>query len=155
MVALRFMSSHRRFAVALIAGAALALVAASASAGLVSSLGVAKRTIAGKQTSIVVDRRGDTVYELGGESLGKLKCVTAQCLKIWTPVLVRSAGVNIPLHAGVPGTLSILQRVKAKLYQVMLDRHPIYFYSGDTKIGAVRGQGIKSFGGTWHVVKAS
>jgi predicted lipoprotein with Yx(FWY)xxD motif len=149
------MSSHRRFAVALVAGAALALVVASASAGLVSSLGVAKRTIAGKQTSIVVDRRGDTVYELGGESLQNLKCVTTQCLKIWTPVLVRSAGVNVPLHAGVPGTLSILQRVKAKLYQVMLDRHPLYFYSGDTKIGTVRGQGIKSFGGTWHVVKAS
>jgi predicted lipoprotein with Yx(FWY)xxD motif len=150
-----FVSSHRRSAIALVTVAALALAVASASAGLVSSLGVAKRTIAGKQTSIVVDRRGDAVYELGGESLGKLKCVTAQCLKVWTPVLVRSAGVKIPVATGVPGQLSILQRVKAKLYQVMLDRHPLYFYSGDAKpIGTVKGQGIKSFGGTWHVVKA-
>jgi predicted lipoprotein with Yx(FWY)xxD motif len=148
-------SSHRRSAVALVVGAALALVVASASAGLVSSLGVAHRTVAGKQTSIVVDRRGDAVYELGGESLGNLKCVTAQCLKVWPPVLVRSAGVRVPLGAGVPGKLSILQRVKAKAYQVMLDRHPLYFYSGDTKIGTVSGQGIKSFGGTWHVVNAS
>jgi hypothetical protein len=104
------MSSHRRSAIALVVGAALAMIVASASAGLVSSLGVAKRTIAGKQSSIVVDRRGDAVYELGGESLPNLKCVTSQCLKVWTPVLVRSAGV--------------------------------------------KGNGIKSFGGTWHVVKA-
>ena len=147
-------STHRRSAITLVAGAALALFVASASAGLVSSLGIAKRTIAGKQASIVVDRRGDAVYELGGESLGKLKCVTAQCLKIWTPVRVRSPGFRVPVAAGVPGKVSILQRVKARLYQVMLDRHPLYFYSGDTKIGDVKGQGITSFGGTWQVVKA-
>ncbi len=151
---MKVVSSHRRSAIALVAGAALALFVAAASAGLVSSLGIAKRTISGKQASIVVDRRGDTVYELGGESLGKLKCVTAQCLKIWTPVLVRSPGFKVPLAASVPGKVSILQRVKARLYQVMLDRHPLYFYSGDTKIGDVKGQGITSFGGTWQVVKA-
>jgi predicted lipoprotein with Yx(FWY)xxD motif len=150
----KFVSTHRRSAIALVAGAALVLCVAAASAGLVSSLGVAKRTIAGKQISIVVDRGGDAVYELGGESLRNLKCVTAQCLKIWTPVLVRSAAVKVPVATGVPGTVSTLQRVKAKLFQVMLDHHPLYFYSGDTKIGTVTGQGIKSFGGTWHVVKA-
>jgi predicted lipoprotein with Yx(FWY)xxD motif len=148
------MSSRRRYAIAFVAGAALALFAASASAGLVSSLGVAKRTIAGKQSSIVVDRRGDAVYELGGESLGNLKCVTSECLKVWTPVLVRSAGAKVPVSAGVPGKVSILQRVKAKLYQVMLNRHPLYLYSADTPIGTVKGNGIKSFGGTWHVVQA-
>ena len=116
---MKFASSHRRSTIALLAGAALALFVASASAGL-----------------------------------GNLKCVTAQCLKIWSPVLVRSAAVKVPVAAGVPGTVSTLQRVKAKLFQVMLDRHPLYFYSGDTKIGTVTGQGIKSFGGTWHVVKA-
>jgi hypothetical protein len=49
--------------------------------------------------------------------------------------------------------VSILRRVKANLYQVMLDRHPLYCYSGD-KLGTTKGQGITSFGGTWHVVKA-
>jgi predicted lipoprotein with Yx(FWY)xxD motif len=151
---MKLVSSHHRYAIAFVAGTALALFVASASAGLISSLGVAKRTIAGKQSSIVVDRRGDAVYELGGESLGNLKCVTSECLKVWTPVLVRSAGVKIPVAAGVPGKLSILQRVKAKLYQVMLNRHPLYFYSADTPIGTVKGNGIKSFGGTWHVVTA-
>ena len=151
---MKLVSSYRRSAIALVAVVVVALFVASASAGLVSSLGVAKRTIAGKKTSIVVDRRGDAVYELGGESLGNLKCVTPGCLAVWTPVRVRSAGVKVPVAAGVPGKLSILQRVKAKLFQVMLDRHPLYFYSGDTKIGDAKGQGITSFGGTWHVVKA-
>jgi predicted lipoprotein with Yx(FWY)xxD motif len=150
----KHVSFHRRPAIALVAGAVLVLFVASASAGVVSSLRVAKRTIAGKQSSIVVDRRGDAVYELGGESLGNLKCVTSECLKVWTPVLVRSAGATVPVAAGVPGKLSILQRVKAKLYQVMLNRHPLYFYSADTPVGTVKGNGIKSFGGTWHVVKA-
>jgi predicted lipoprotein with Yx(FWY)xxD motif len=134
--------------------AAVALLAGSAAAGIVSSLGVAKRTVAGRQTTIVVDRRGDTVYALGGESLARLKCISAQCLKVWQPVQVRSATAKVPQASGVPGTVSILRRVKAKIFQVMLDKHPLYYYSGDTKIGSTKGQGVKSFGGTWQVVKA-
>jgi hypothetical protein len=68
---------------------------------------------------------------LSGESLAHLQCVTRQCLKLWPPVQVRSAAVRPPKAAGVLGTLSILRRVKGNLYQVMLDRHPLYFYSGD------------------------
>ena len=132
---------------------AFALLVGTATAGLVSSLGATKRTIKGKPTTIVVDRRGDTVYELGGESLSRLQCVTAQCLKLWPPVLVRSAGVKVPVSSGVPGKLTILRRVKANLYQVMLNNHPLYFYSGDVKIGDTRGQGLRGpGGGSWHVV---
>jgi predicted lipoprotein with Yx(FWY)xxD motif len=138
-----------------IACACTLALAGVAVAGLVSSLGVAKRTVNGKSTTIVVDRRGDSIYELGGESLGHLKCVSSQCLKLWPPVEVRSANVRPPKAAGVPGTLSILRRVKGNLYQVMLDRHPLYFYSGDAKIGDTKGQGITSFGGTWQVVQGS
>ncbi len=139
-----------------IAGALLLLLlAGTAAAGIVSSLGVANRTVAGKPMTIVVDRRGDTIYELSGESLAKLKCITSQCLKLWPPVQVRSATMKPPKASAVPGQLSILRRVKGNLYQVMLDRHPLYFYSGDgNNIGSTKGQGITSFGGTWHVVKA-
>jgi len=143
----------RRLAIGIVVAGLLALLAGSAVAGIVSSLGVAKRTVAGKSISIVVDRRGDAIYELSGESLSRLQCVTSVCLKTWPPVEVRSAGIKPPQTAGVPGTVSILRRVKANLYQVMLDRHPLYFYSGDN-IGSTKGQGISSFGGTWHLVKA-
>ena len=136
--------------------AALAVLASTAVAGVVSSLGVTQRTIAGKPTKIVVDRRGDTIYELGGESLARLQCLSATCLKQFSPVLVRSASVKLPTAAGVPGKVTVLQRVKANLFQVMLDNHPLYFYSGDTTIGATKGQGLRGpGGGAWHVVKAA
>jgi predicted lipoprotein with Yx(FWY)xxD motif len=151
----RVVSRPWRLATIVACAGAVALLAGVAVAGIVSSLGVAKRTVAGQPMTIVVDRRGDSIYELGGESLGHLKCVTSQCLKVWPPVEVRSAGVRVPKAPAVPGTVSILRRVKGNLYQVMLDRHPLYFYSGDgNNIGSTKGQGITSFGGTWHVVKA-
>ena len=144
----------RALAIGVAVAALTALLAGGAVAGIVSSLGVAKRTVSGRSMSIVVDRQGDAVYELSGESLATLKCVTSACLKVWSPVEVRSATVTVPISAGVPGPVSILRRVKGNLWQVMLDRHPLYLYSGD-RIGTARGQGITSFGGTWHVVKAA
>ncbi len=146
--------SRRAGLVGILVVATAAVLAASAAAGLVSSLGTAKRTVAGKQMTIVVDRRGDTIYELSGESLGHLQCITRQCLNAWPPVEVRSASVKVPTSAAVHGTVGILRRVKGNLYQVMLDRHPLYFFSGDTTIGDTKGQGVKGPGGTWHVVPA-
>jgi predicted lipoprotein with Yx(FWY)xxD motif len=35
----------------------------------------------------------------------------------------------------------------------MLDGHPLYRYAGDNNTkGNAKGEGIRSFGGTWHVV---
>jgi predicted lipoprotein with Yx(FWY)xxD motif len=122
----------------------------------VTSLGVAKRTVAGKAKTIVVDNRGVTVYELGGESLAKLECVTKACFAIWPPVKVASATAKPTLGPGVPGTVSVIHRVKGGFFQVMLDRHPLYYYSGDAgHKSKLTGQGITSFGGTWHVVPAA
>jgi hypothetical protein len=57
--------------------------------------------------------------------------------------------------AGVPGTVGIMRRVKGGFYQVMLDRHPLYYYSGDKgRPGSTLGQGINGFGRTWHVIQA-
>lgn len=142
-------------AIGIIVVGVVAVGAGTAAAGILSSLRVTKRTVAGKSMKIVVDRRGDTIYELGGESLGRLKCISRACLAYWPPVMVRSASARPPKGPGVPGRLTILRRVRARLFQVMLNNHPLYFFSGDTKIGDAKGQGIKSFGGTWHVIPAS
>jgi predicted lipoprotein with Yx(FWY)xxD motif len=69
-------------------------------------------------------------------------------------VEVRSASATVPVAGGVPGKVTVLRRVRANLYQVMLDNHPLYYYSGDTTIGATKGQGLTGPGGTWHVVAA-
>ena len=133
----------------------VALMAVAAVAGTVTSIGVATRTVAGKSETIVVDGRGVTVYELGGESLAHLQCVTRACFNIWPPVKVTSAGSRPEKSAGVPGSLLVLTRVRGGFYQVMLDRHPLYYFAGDKgRHGPTTGQGINSFGGAWHVVKA-
>jgi predicted lipoprotein with Yx(FWY)xxD motif len=146
----------RSFAIGLVVVGSLMLLTSGAVAGILSSLGVATQKVAGKSEKIVVDRAGVTIYELSGESLSHLQCTTRTCLNLWPPVEVRSASSRPPKAAGVPGTLSILRRVRGGFYQVMLDRHPLYYYSGDKDTrGSTKGQGISSFGGTWHVVKAN
>ena len=103
--------------------------------------------------SVVVNGQGRTMYALGGESLAKLKCISAACLKTWPAFAVASASTKVTVGNGVPGKATILTRVKAKLFQVMLDNHPLYTYSGDSGT-STKGQGINSYGGTWHVVTA-
>jgi predicted lipoprotein with Yx(FWY)xxD motif len=148
--------SRRRIAVAAVALAVAMALAAVAAAYTVKSLGVATRTIAGKSQKIVVDGRGVTVYELGGESLAHLECVTRACFSVWQPLKVPSASTKLTKGARVPGRISILRRVKGGFYQVMLSRHPLYYYSQDKgRSGSVKGQGITSFGGRWHVVAVS
>jgi predicted lipoprotein with Yx(FWY)xxD motif len=130
------------------------VLAATAAAAAGTSLKTAKRSVKGKGQTIVITGQGQTVYALGGESRAKLKCMSAQCLKTWKPVTVTSAGAKVTVAGGVPGTVSILTRPKAKLFQVMLDNHPLYTYSGDSG-NSTKGQGINSFGGSWHVIAAS
>jgi len=136
-----------------VAALATLALAGLAFAGTVRSVAVAKRTVSGKPATIVVDNRGVTVYELSGESLAKLECVTRVCFNAWPPLKVPSASTRVTALEGVPGKVGIFHRVKGGFYQVMLDRHPLYYYSGDKgRSGKVLGQGINSFGGSWHVV---
>jgi hypothetical protein len=136
----------------LLAGLVFAATATAAGTGV--SLQSAKRTVSGRSQTIVITGTDQTVYALGGESLAKLKCISAQCLKTWKPVTVPSAGTKVGVSGGVPGQVSILHRVSGNVYQVMLDRHPLYTYSGD-KSSSAKGQGINSYGGSWHVIAAA
>jgi predicted lipoprotein with Yx(FWY)xxD motif len=121
-----------------------------------SPLKVATVTVAGKSKSIVVDSRGITVYELGGESLARLLCAPRACLNVWLPVRVPSATTKVSAATGVPGKVSILHRVKGGFYQLMLANHPLYYYSLDKGVtGSAKGQGLRSYGGNWHVVQVS
>jgi predicted lipoprotein with Yx(FWY)xxD motif len=121
-----------------------------------TSLKIGKVKIGGKQESIVVDNRGVTVYELGGESAGHLMCDTSACLKVWLPV--RTSGAKaLPIAKGVPGPSGFFHRVQENYYQAMLDHHQLYYYSGDDgKAGSTKGNGIHfNSKDTWHVVKGT
>ena len=96
--------------------------------------------------TIVVDARGRTLYALSPETVHHLLCRSHACLEIWRPVALHAA------H-GVEGRLALLKRSDGKL-QVTLRGLPLYRFSGDSANGEANGDGIRSFGGRWHVVPA-
>jgi predicted lipoprotein with Yx(FWY)xxD motif len=136
------------FGLTLVASAALAASAVAAA----TTLATGTATVSGKTKTVVVDSTGMTLYTLSGERVGNLKCLNATCFRFWPPYKV-SASANLTKTRGVSGTLSKLRRVRGGFSQVMLNGQPLYRFSGDGgKKGAAAGEGVKSFGGTWHVV---
>ena len=102
----------RRLTVTALIVGAVALFTGVALAGTSMSLNTAKRAVSGKSQTIVVDGRGVTVYELGGESLAHLQCVTRACFNLWQPLKVPSASTKVGKATGVPGTVGIMRRVR-------------------------------------------
>jgi predicted lipoprotein with Yx(FWY)xxD motif len=132
-------------AMALIAGGALAAS---------TTLGTGAAKVGSRTQTVVVDSAGATLYTLSGERVGNLKCVNAACFNFWPPYKV-SANAQLTKSRGVAGTLSKLRRVRGGFYQVMLNGQPLYRFAGDNRQrGSAKGEGIKSFGGTWHVIGA-
>ena len=134
-------------------GITLAGLAVTAAAASPSTLTTAKNSTLGE--TIVVDAHGLTVYELRPETTHHLLCTKANgCFQIWRPLTVASAKTKLTAGRGVTGKLGILHR--NGFFQVTLGGHPLYHFVGDSsKRGAANGQGIDSFGGTWHVVATS
>ncbi len=85
------------------------------------------------------------------ETAKHLLC-TATCLQFWRPVSAPKSG-KLVVGTGVKGKLGRLSRGSGS-FQATLRGLPIYTFVGDTKAGQATGEGIQSFGGTWHVVKA-
>jgi predicted lipoprotein with Yx(FWY)xxD motif len=137
---------------ALAAGVAMAVATGVGIADASShTLQTARNAILAK--TIVVNGKGVTVYELSGETAKPkhLLCNPGACFGFWPPVTVPSSKTRLTKTAGVPGTLSTIKR--GKIVQVTLAGHPLYRFSPDANVpGAAGGNGIRSFGGTWHVV---
>jgi predicted lipoprotein with Yx(FWY)xxD motif len=131
---------------------AASLVAMALAAGGAATIGSASNSALGEQ--IVVDAKGRTLYVLSPETTHHLLCKSSGCLKFWPPLAVRSSKTKLKGGPGVHGRLAILRRSNG-LLQVTLGGLPLYHYSGDHAKGEANGQGIHSFGGTWHVLSAT
>jgi predicted lipoprotein with Yx(FWY)xxD motif len=103
---------------------------------------------------VLTNSQGRTLYALSPETTSHLLCKSSECLKFWPPITVTSSKTKLKDGSGVHGHLGILHRNNGML-QVTLRGLPLYRYSGDHAKGEANGQGIKSFGGTWHAVSAS
>jgi predicted lipoprotein with Yx(FWY)xxD motif len=137
--------------VAAVAGLAVAALAGLAVAKSFT-LNVAKDVqVKGKSESVVVGANGKSVYTLSGETSRHLLCNSQTCFGFWPPLKV-AKNASLTKAPGVGGKLGTIHR--SGFFQVTLNGRPVYNFGGDGKRQA-NGEGIKSFGGTWHVVAAS
>jgi predicted lipoprotein with Yx(FWY)xxD motif len=95
--------------------------------------------------TILVNRRGLTLYSLSVERHGRFICSNAACLALWKPLVIARGSTP----TGVAG----LGRVKRpdKRIQVTYRGAPLYRFVQDRKPGQVKGNGFKDVG-TWRVV---
>jgi predicted lipoprotein with Yx(FWY)xxD motif len=103
--------------------------------------------------NIAVNSHGFAVYTLSGDSKSHPKCTKANgCFKFWPPVTVSSAK-KLSKAPGIKGKLGVWRR--NGLIQLTLAGHPLYRFSFDSKRHTATGEGLHSFKGFWHVVKAA
>ena len=134
-----------------------ALATAALISGVAGAAGASRVVSASHNASLnatlVVDSHSRTLYSLHPETTRHLLCRSRACFGLWPPLTVRSASVKLVAGHGVEGHLGVLHRSDGKL-QVTLRGLPLYRFSGDSAKGQAHGEGIKSFGGTWHAVTA-
>lgn len=128
--------------------------------------------------SILVDSQGRTLYMFAKDTSGKSTC-TGSCAQAWPPAVVSAtpkAATPSPTGtatAGPTGTASPTaspspaaspEPVQAALLgtttrsdgkkQATYNKHPLYYFAGDTKPGQAKGQGVNAFGAKWYVLDA-
>ena len=150
-----------RFAVlivAALAGVAIAALVAIAFARTFTLHVAHHATVRSQSGSIVheniaVSRSGAAVYTLSGDTVAHPKCTKANgCFGFWPPITVGSAAA-LSKAPGIRGRLGSVRRNGFR--QVTLNGHPVYRFSFDHTRGTATGQGVASFRGVWHVVRAA
>lgn len=143
-------------------GAVLAgLLGAAGALALLTAVALGASTVSVKSahsqqlgTTVVVNQAGRTLYSLSGESSHHLLCKSTECARFWPPLTVPSRTTGLKAGTGVHGTLGMIRRPNGSR-QVTLRGKPLYRYSGDHGAAEGNGEGIQSFGGTWHAVSGS
>jgi predicted lipoprotein with Yx(FWY)xxD motif len=93
--------------------------------------------------TILVNRKGFTLYSLSAEKRGRFICTDKSCLSVWTPLVVPHG----TKPAGAP-KLATIRRPDGRT-QVTYRGLPLYTFKEDTKPGDAKGNGFKDVG-TWR-----
>jgi predicted lipoprotein with Yx(FWY)xxD motif len=109
-----------------------------------------KMTNNSKLGALLVDAKNSTLYTL--TNAGQPVVCTAQCATFWPPLLLPSGTATATGAAGVSG-LGVVSMNGGM--QVTEHGAPLYRFSQDKAPGDTNGEGINSFGGTWHVAKTT
>ena len=137
--------------VAMLAVAAIVAAMAMSASAASTTIGVKSAKVGAKRESIGVNSRGVAVYTLSGDTTRHMECRKNNgCFAFWPPVTVHGHATKA---SSINGKLGSFKR--NGFTQVTLNGQPLYTYSGDgNRAGVVHGNGIRTFGGTWHVVTA-
>jgi predicted lipoprotein with Yx(FWY)xxD motif len=97
---------------------------------------------------VLVDGSGRTLYLFEKDQPNQSACAGA-CVAAW-PVDPTSGAPK----AGSGVKASLLGTIKRGdgSTQVTYNKHPLYYYSGDSQTGQHNGQGVDAFGAAWFVV---
>jgi predicted lipoprotein with Yx(FWY)xxD motif len=95
--------------------------------------------------TILVDRRGHSLYALSAERNGRFICTNSFCLSLWTPLVVTRGQSPTGVRS-----LSTIRRPDGKR-QVTYRGRPLYTFTDDSKRGDVNGEGFRDVG-VWHAV---
>ena len=101
--------------------------------------------------TIVTDAKGRTLYQFAKDT-GPMSNCTGACISEWPPFTATSkpaAGGGVSA-----GDIKLVKRSDGAM-QVVLDGHPLYYFSGDQSAGQVNGQGVSDFGAKWFAVGPS
>jgi predicted lipoprotein with Yx(FWY)xxD motif len=102
-----------------------------------------------KLGTILADSQGMTLYTL--TSNGKAVTCDATCASVWPP-LELPPGVTTP--SGGPGVTNLAAAAGPNGTMIVTFQGlPLYRFTKDKDSGDAYGEGLQSFGGTWHVVK--
>jgi predicted lipoprotein with Yx(FWY)xxD motif len=105
-----------------------------------------------KLGTILVDGSGRTLYVFDKDTPNQSAC-SGGCAAAW-PVN-KSSGTPKAGSSNVQASmLGTIKRSDGST-QVTYNKHPLYYYSGDTQAGQQTGQGLTAFGAKWFVVAPS
>jgi predicted lipoprotein with Yx(FWY)xxD motif len=118
-------------------------------AGASSKASVVIATVVNKKLGTILVSKDRTLYILKGATC------TGGCLTYWPPVLlpkgVKAATAGMGVSASKLGVVSIAGGKR----EVTYGGAPLFWFVGDTAAGQVKGNGVKTDGGTWSVVATS
>jgi predicted lipoprotein with Yx(FWY)xxD motif len=124
-------------------GVSIAMAAPTTTAATVKS------AHSSKYGTLLVSATGFTLYQLGSESKGTIKC-TGSCAKIWPPLLLTGGAKPVAGNGVSQAKLGTIKRADHGT-QVSYNGKALYRFASDSKPGAVTGENVAGV----HVVLLS
>jgi predicted lipoprotein with Yx(FWY)xxD motif len=106
--------------------------------------------------TVVVDGSGRTVYILTSNGHDNVPCGDASgCTGLWPDLPLPDGSSGAKAGTGIKTSLLSTKKLSDGETYPTYNGWLMYEYAGDSGAGQAKGQGIKSFGGTWYVLNTS